>query len=288
MDGTVESRSERTPTRRPRDRRRALLLTALSALALTAAGCGALGYTSNKADRQNGKALFLKGADGKASCGSCHTLADAGATGTIGPNLDAAFGQALKVGMTEDTIRQVVRGQIAYAIDVTSTGAPGMPKNLVTGDDARDVAAYVASAVVKDDAGGAAPSPSPSPAPTPTTTPEPSGGSNAGSGSGNAGSAQLAAGKKVFLESGGCGACHALADAGAAGTVGPKLDNVAADAQKAGQALKAYVEQSIVDPNAYVVPGFPKGVMPPDFKTTLSAQQIADVIAYIVAVAGKS
>jgi sulfur oxidation c-type cytochrome SoxX len=267
-----------TPAK-PRGRRRGPLAAGVTALALVAAGCGALGYTSGNADRQNGKNLFMKGANGKASCGSCHTLADAGTTGTIGPNLDAAFGQALKVGMTEDTIRQVVRGQIAYAIDVTSTGAPGMPKNLVTGDDAHDVAAYVAGAVVKDNASGGtvAPAPSPSPAPTPTPTPAPGGGN----------AAQLAAGKKVFADTGGCGACHTLADAGTAGTVGPKLDNVAADAQKAGQALEAYVKASILDPNAYVVPGFPKGVMPPDFQVSLTAQQIADVVAYIVAVAGK-
>jgi sulfur oxidation c-type cytochrome SoxX len=272
MERTVEG----TPTDR-RLRRRGPLVAALTALALVAAGCGALGYTSSRADRQNGKQLFVKGAENKPSCGSCHTLADAGTTGAIGPNLDSAFAQALKVGMTEDTVRQIVRGQIAYAIDVTSTGAPGMPKNLVTGDDARDVAAYVASAVVKDTASGTA-TPAPSPSPAPAPAPKPSGGN----------SAQLAAGKKVFLESGGCGACHTLEDAGAAGTVGPNLDKVAADAQKAGQALEAYVKQSIVDPNAYVAPGFPKGVMPPDFKETLTAQQIADVVAYIVAVAGKA
>lgn len=276
VNGTVESRPEAS-----RARKRGLLVSALAVLALALAGCGALGYTSSGGDRQNGKKLFVDGAKGKASCGTCHTLSDAGTTGTVGPNLDAAFGQALKVGMTEDTIRQVVRGQIAYAIDQTSTGAPGMPKNLVTGDDARDVAAYVASAVVKDNAAGAtaaAPSPAPTPAPTTTTPAKPAGGNTA----------QLAAGKKVFVDSGGCGACHTLADAGSTGTVGPKLDNVAADAQKAGQALEAYIKTSIVDPNAYVVPGFPKGVMPPDFNTTLTAQQIADVVAYIVAVAGKS
>jgi mono/diheme cytochrome c family protein len=250
-------------------------------VALAGAGCGALGYTSGKADRQNGKKLFVNGKNGKPGCGSCHALADAGTTGTIGPDLDTAFAQALKTGMTESTIRQVVRGQIAYAITTTSTGAPGMPKNLVTGNDARDVAAYVAAAVVKDTAGGqATPAPPATPAPAPAPTPPSSGGSGA--------TAQAAAGKKVFVDAGGCGACHTLQDAGTEGTVGPKLDNVAADAQKAGKGpLAAYVKQSIEDPNAYVVPGFPSGVMPPDFKQTLTAKQIADLVAYILAVAGK-
>jgi len=264
-----------------------VLLAAVAAtLALLGAGCGALGYTSGKADRQNGKRIFVNGKNGKPGCGSCHTLADAGTTGTIGPDLDIAFSQDLKVGMTEGTIRQVVRGQIAYAVTNTSTGAPGMPKNLVTGNDARDVAAYVAAAVDKDTAGGtaapAAPTPAPAPAPTPAPTPAP-----APSGNGSAASGNAAAGKTVFVGAGGCGACHTLKDAGTTGTVGPKLDTVAADAKKAGKPLAAYVQQSIEDPNAYVVPGYPKGVMPPDFMQSLGAKKIADLVAYILSVAGK-
>lgn len=266
--------------------RHALLAAALAAVALAVAGCGALGYTSGNADRQNGKKLFLNGANGKASCASCHALADASSTANIGPNLDVAFRQALKTGMTEATVRQVVRGQIAFAITDTTTGCPGMPKDLVTGDDARDVAAYVAGAVVKDQASTVttpppAPCPVPAPKTTPTPTPAPGGGTSGGK------AAQVAAGKKVFVGPGGCGACHTLEDAGSTGNVGPKLDTVASGAKGAGQPLEAYVKQSIVDPNAYVVPGFPKGVMPPDFKTTLTAQQIDDLVAYIVAVAGK-
>ena len=264
-----------------------LAALALAALALAVAGCGALGYTGSGGDKQKGKELFVKGVDGKPACGSCHVLADAGTTGTIGPNLDAAFAQALKAGMTVGTIRQVVRGQIAYAIDQTSSGAPGMPKNLVTGDDARDVAAYVADAVAKSYAAtGGATAPAPTPAtPTPptepTTTPEqPAPAPSSGSG------AQLTAGKKVFADNG-CGACHTLKDAGAAGTVGPDLDKVAADARTDGKDVAAYIHESIVDPNAYIAPGFPKDVMPPDFEKTLSAKQISDLVAYIVAVAGK-
>jgi mono/diheme cytochrome c family protein len=156
-----------------------------------------------------------------------------------------------------------------------------MPKNLVTGSDARDVAAYVAAAVVKDNAAGAVAARAPTPSPTPA--PKPSGGGSTPSGN----AAQLAAGKKVFTVSGGCGACHTLKDAGTTGTIGPKLDNVAADAKKTGKPLADYVKESIESPNAYVVPGFPSGVMPPDFTKTLTAKQIADLVAYILAVAGK-
>ena len=52
-----------------------------------------------------GKTLFVQ------QCGSCHTLADAGTRGVIGPNLDDAF-HSVRVdqGFDESTIRDVVRG----------------------------------------------------------------------------------------------------------------------------------------------------------------------------------
>jgi sulfur oxidation c-type cytochrome SoxX len=269
----VESAPAHSPARR-----RALLAAALAVTVLVTAGCGA-SYVGASADRQSGKTLFT------AKCGSCHTLADAGTTGKVGPNLDDAFRQSLLDGMTEATVRQVVRDQIAYAITTTSTGAPGMPKNLVTGTDADNVAAYIATAVAKGSAGATAtPAPAPAPSPKPTPAPAPGGGTGGGTGGS---SAQVAAGKAVFTGAGGCGACHTLKDAGATGNVGPNLDKVAADAQKAGKALTAYVMESIVNPNAYIVPGFPKGVMPQDFKTTLTAKQIDDLVAYITATSGK-
>jgi cytochrome c oxidase subunit 2 len=70
------------------------------------------------------------------------------------------------------------------------------------------------------------------------------------------------AGAAVFKNNS-CGACHTFKPAGTTGKVGPDLDNLAANAQTAGQPLDQYVRESIVDPNASVVPGFPKNVMPP-------------------------
>ncbi len=244
-------------------------------LALLAVGCGALGYTGDAtADKANGKNLFINGKAGKPSCGACHILADAGTTGTIGPDLDYAFKQDLAVGMTEGTIRQVVRGQIAYAITATSTGSPGMPKNLVTGKDASDVAAYVAS-VAGRPATAAAPAPAPPPAST-TTAAKPAGQPDA---------ATLAAGKRVFAANG-CGGCHTLKDAGSGGNVGPDLDHLATDAKTAGKAIDAYVRESIVNPNAYIVPKFQSGIMPTTFGQTLTKAQLGALIAYLLGVSG--
>jgi mono/diheme cytochrome c family protein len=83
-----------------------------------------------------------------------------------------------------------------------------------------------------------------------------------------------AAGKKVFNDSG-CGGCHAFTPAGSSGAVGPNLD----------EALKGksadFVEQSIKDPNAEIAKGFQPGVMPQDYGSQLTSQQIADLVAFL-------
>jgi plastocyanin len=100
-----------------------------------AVGCGTRG---NKADLVHGKTLFVQ------KCGSCHTLARAGTKGIQGPNLDAAFQSMRAQGFGASGIRGVVRDQISHV-----RRGSIMPLNLVKGDDARDVAAYVADAAAK-------------------------------------------------------------------------------------------------------------------------------------------
>src|SRR5881227_1746396 len=88
-----------------------------------------------------------------------------------------------------------------------------------------------------------------------------------------------AAGKQVYA-SNGCAGCHTFKPAGSTGKVGPDLDKLAADAQKANHgALAAYTAESIKDPGAYVVPGYPNGVMPTF--ASLREQKIADLVAFL-------
>ena len=134
-------------------RRAALRGAALSACAAGAmallSGCGGLGLTDSGDNVVNGKQLFV------AKCGSCHVLARAGTKGTTGPNLDQAFARARKDGFGESTFKGMVLQQIQHPAKSPSTDPatgkplPPMPANLVTGDDAEDVAAYVASAVAR-------------------------------------------------------------------------------------------------------------------------------------------
>jgi cytochrome c oxidase subunit 2 len=89
---------------------------------------------------------------------------------------------------------------------------------------------------------------------------------------------------------GGCGGCHTLAAAGSTGKVGPDLDKLLEDAKKYGKGAPpaAYVRQSIVDPDAFVVPGFPKGTMPKTFEQQLSRQQIDALVQFLIEPTGTS
>jgi mono/diheme cytochrome c family protein len=112
---------------------RRLMALPVLALALTAAGCGTGGIAHKHGnDLTAGKKLFIQ------ECGSCHTLADAGTQGKIGPDLDEAFKYDREQGFAESSIQNVVLDQIRIA-------ELPMPANLVTGQDAQNVAAYVAS-----------------------------------------------------------------------------------------------------------------------------------------------
>ncbi len=160
--------------------RKTLLL--LGALALLA-GCGTGGKASSSGvDQTSGQKLF------QAKCGGCHVLAAAGTQGTTGPNLDDAFGPSRKQGFKDSTIQNVVLDQIRQP-------SPPMPKNLVTGQDAQDVAAFVASVAGKG-------------APNGTPSPEQLGND----------------GKKIFQSQ--CASCHTLKAANATGTIGPNLDQL--------------------------------------------------------------
>ena len=90
-----------------------------------------------------------------------------------------------------------------------------------------------------------------------------------------------AAGKAVFVAQG-CGACHTFKPAGATGKVGPGLDSLFKDAQLAGLSVPDFIRQSIVDPNAYVSPGFPKNVMPGNFGSSVPKSQLDALVNYLI------
>jgi mono/diheme cytochrome c family protein len=193
-------------------------------------------------DTSKGKQLFSE------KCASCHTLADAKSQGTIGPNLDDAFSSDKQQGFSEQTMADIVRGQIAYA----DPEGPMTP-NLVRGSDADSVALYIAKCAGNPSCGVTAATNAP-----PAAAPSGGGG----------GKAAAPDGKQVFA-SAGCGACHTLKAAGATGNVGPNLDQL--------KPAEPVVERQVTNGGA---------VMPP-FKGKLSPAEIKAVAKFVSSVAGK-
>jgi mono/diheme cytochrome c family protein len=228
--------------------------------AAAASGCGTTGLSeAGTGEVGRGKTLFVE------KCGACHVLADAGTQGVIGPNLDDAFRQSRADGLGETTIQTVVRGQISYPVVNPPTGVPGMPKDIVTGDDAHAVSAYVASVAALPTQG--------QPASSAGGGTETSGEASGGTGTGGTETAPKEAGgdidgAAVFAE-GGCATCHTLAAAGASGSVGPNLDEAKPSKERA------------ID---VVTHG--SGAMPP-FGERFSSEEIAAVADYVSQNAGR-
>lgn len=192
-------------------------------------------------DTSKGKQLFNE------KCASCHTLADAKSQGTIGPNLDDAFSSDKQQGFSEQTMADIVRGQIAYA----DPEGPMTP-NLVRGSDADSVALYIAKCAGNPTCGVTAATNAPA----------------APSGGGGGAKAAAPDGKAVFA-SAGCGACHTLKAAGATGTVGPNLDGL--------KPSESRVERQVTN----------GGAVMPAFKSKLSAAEIKAVAEFVSSSAGK-
>jgi mono/diheme cytochrome c family protein len=219
-------------------RRRAILLS--SAALLTGglfAGCD----VQEDADLERGRQLFQN------NCGTCHTLAEAGTTIDIGPDLDASFASARAAGMDQDTIEGVVQSQIENPREINPDNPrydqTYMPANIVTGRDAEDVAAYVASV-----------------AGVPGIEPPP-----------------LGEAQELFTER--CGGCHTLEAAGTLGTTGPNLDDALP-----GQSAQDIIE-SIQDPEAQIsdTPFPPDGVMPPFDENQIPEPNLNALVQYLLA-----
>jgi mono/diheme cytochrome c family protein len=81
---------------------------------------------------QHGRDLFVE------HCGACHTLDAAGTIGQIGPNLG-------DIALTEDDVLRAIRTGGGRHSHGAGGRTGSMPRNLVTGEDAQDVAAFVAA-----------------------------------------------------------------------------------------------------------------------------------------------
>jgi cytochrome c oxidase subunit II len=99
------------------------------------------------------------------------------------------------------------------------------------------------------------------------------GGGAAPTGGGGGGGAKPD-GATIFADNG-CASCHTLKPANATGTVGPDLDKI-------DKPTAAFIKQSIVDPNKVVTKGFQPGIMPQDFGTKLSPDELDALVEYLL------
>src|SRR3954452_13015917 len=107
---------------------------------------------------------------------------------------------------------------------------------------------------------------------------QPQGGGGGGGGGGQAGAPDAKALFNNGKDSTGattCGACHTLAAASTSGTTGPDLDQVL----KGKDA--AFIKQSIVQPDAEIAKGYGKGIMPPNYGSTLSGAEVDALVKFL-------
>jgi cytochrome c2 len=207
---------------------RALAGVLLAALIVAVvSGCGT-GGPAEGGDANQGKKLFI----GEGKCGGCHELKDAASRGQIGPNLDEAFQQDKAEGYEESGIQNVVLDQIRFPREGSV-----MPADLVEGDDAVNVAAYVAKCAAAD------PENEQDRLACPGIVAKPGG--------------------EGLYTSLGCLGCHSIDGTPSSGPTLKGVFNSMVPLAN-GQSVKAgeqYLLESIVDPDKQIVKGYQPGVM---------------------------
>ena len=260
-------------------RRRVLAAASILAIGAGVTACGSEGVSEKVADDSpnvaRGGELFAE------RCAGCHTM-----------DIDGAQGGATKITDRERVdgpnfnVRRETKDSVLYAIRNGGFSGAIMPENIVVGNDANDVAAFLAKYAGLDrkpdvtpqqPAGGgnanagATTTPtntSSTPANTSSTPANTTSTPEANTTTGGGGTEQAsAAGKRTFTQS--CGGCHTLKAAQTSGNVGPNLDDLKPD--------EATVQRQVTNGG---------GAMPA-FKGQLSDQQIKAVAQYVSSVAGQ-
>jgi mono/diheme cytochrome c family protein len=73
----------------------------------------------------------------------------------------------------------------------------------------------------------------------------------------------------------GCGSCHTMKAAGTSGTIGPNLDKeLTSDPASA-------TRESIVEPNKEIITGYSANVMPTNYGTALTKQELDALVNYV-------
>lgn len=248
-----------------------LAVVLVSVLALAGAGCGVGGSgkkinpardSAKTGDVAHGAFLFMNGTGGQPSCAFCHPMKAADAHGAFGPSLDQEGREYKSVHLTDREIRKlvldfVVNGRCAPGSQDPSTC---MPKDLVTGRDAIDVATYVGRCAGKAGRPGCHPDDSLA-----------------------AGNAEALRGQRLY-RSLRCVGCHSVSENAA---IGPSFKGLAGSKVKLNNgttitADDAYLINSVIAPDDQIVDGFHAGVMSQTIRPgSISRAQAKTLVAFI-------
>jgi mono/diheme cytochrome c family protein len=211
-------------------------------------GCGT-GGPAEGGNASRGQELFLS----EGQCGGCHTLRAAPSTGLIGPNLDDAFRQDRAEGFEESGIQNVVLDQIRFPREGSV-----MKADLVEGQDAVDVAAFVAQCAAAD------PENEDDKLACPGIVAKPGG--------------------EGLFTSLGCQGCHSIDGSSSSGPTMKGLFNSMVQLTN-GQSVKAdeqFLLESILDPDKQIVRGYEPGVMSAAVQPgSVSQEQAQELVDYI-------
>jgi mono/diheme cytochrome c family protein len=250
-------------------------------------------------------------------CARCHGANGEGVEG-LGPGLASEFfvgrielvrdemqQQSIRVVVPSERLKQIGwTGSLRdYIIAVTESGIPVKTSNVwdvnhptfgeryggpLRGDQIRDVASFIVNYGLNplpNDQAILPPAPGEGQAARPTPVPL---------------TPEQEAGKQVYLAQG-CTACHAIRGVGAQGAIGPNMNRIGAVAaeriasddykskiqgQPPATTPEEYIRQSILYPNAYIVPQCPQGpcqanLMPRNYAQVIPPQDLDNLVAYL-------
>lgn len=88
--------------------------------------------------------------------------------------------------------------------------------------------------------------------------------------------------KATLGSAAGCKTCHSLVPGVV--IIGPSLAEIGklAGSRVQGKSAEAYLEESILKPDAYLVEGYPAGVMPKTYASHLTSEEVDSLVAFML------
>lgn len=256
-----------------------IILVSLTTVMIVVYGLNEEERMAAESEAQHGRAIEVGAGLFENNCSGCHGLQGEGILGLCPPLNDANFftNRLEEVGWSgsmEDYIISTVssgRTTSTRPDQFAGQGSPAMPAwsdqygGPLRPDQIQNIATFVMN-WESTAAEGMVIEALPTPTPSAEELADP-----------------VARGRQVYLDRG-CGGCHTI-EGLTAGTVGPNQTHLGtvAETRIPGTSAEDYIHESILDPSAYVVEGFPDDVMPKNYGELISTDELADLVTFLLA-----